>query len=76
MGKWENEIEAAVSILSRAKSACASSGAGISEESGIPTFRDPGGLWEEINPIEAGTVRGLINTLEKNAEKIIPSVHP
>ncbi len=72
MGKWGNEIEAAVSILSKAKRASASSGAGMSEESGIPTFRDPGGLWDEINPIEAGTVRGLINTLEKNAEKIIP----
>ncbi len=72
MGKWKNEIEAAVSILSKAKSACASSGAGISEESGIPTFRDPGGIWEEINPIEAGTARGLVNALEKNAEKIIP----
>jgi len=72
MGKWKQEIEEAVSILSKAKRASASSGAGMSEESGIPTFRDPGGIWDEVNPIEAGTTRGLIHTLEKNAEKIIP----
>jgi NAD-dependent deacetylase len=30
-------------------------GAGISQESGIPTFRDPGGLWESFRPEELAT---------------------
>ena len=34
-------------------------GAGISAESGIPTFRDPGGLWERFDPDEFGTWEGL-----------------
>jgi len=30
-------------------------GAGISAESGVPTFRDPGGLWEKHDPMELAT---------------------
>lgn len=32
------------------KSACVFTGAGVSAESGIPTFRDAGGLWENYRP--------------------------
>jgi NAD-dependent deacetylase len=35
-------------------------GAGISAESGIPTFRDPGGVWERFDPGEFGTWDGLL----------------
>ena len=31
------------------------SGAGISAESGLPTFRDDGGLWEGMDPAEVAT---------------------
>jgi NAD-dependent deacetylase len=34
-------------------------GAGISAESGIPTFRDPGGLWNRFDPERYGTWEGL-----------------
>lgn len=34
-------------------------GAGISAESGIPTFRDPGGVWDRFDPREFGTWEGL-----------------
>lgn len=35
-------------------------GAGISQESGIPTFRDPGGIWERFDPGEYGTWEGVM----------------
>jgi NAD-dependent deacetylase len=34
-------------------------GAGISAESGIPTFRDPGGVWDRFEPEEFATWEGL-----------------
>jgi NAD-dependent deacetylase len=34
-------------------------GAGITAESGIPTFRDPGGVWDRFEPEEFGTWEGL-----------------
>ncbi len=30
-------------------------GSGVSEESGIPTFRDPGGLWDRFDPAQFGS---------------------
>jgi len=50
----------------------ASCGAGISAESKIPTFRDPGGLWDQINPMEAGTAKGLVRAFQKKSDVIIP----
>lgn len=34
-------------------------GAGISAESGVPTFRDPGGLWRNIDPMKVATPEGF-----------------
>jgi NAD-dependent deacetylase len=39
-------------------------GAGISAESGIPTFRDPGGLWEEFEPQELANVDAFLDNPE------------
>ncbi|WP_263793097.1 SIR2 family NAD-dependent protein deacylase [Salinibacter sp.] len=39
-------------------------GAGISAESGIPTFRDPGGLWEEFDPQELANVEAFLDNPE------------
>src|SRR5690349_3889664 len=39
------EIAAAARLLHRARYALALTGAGLSKESGIPTFRGDGGLW-------------------------------
>src|SRR5437763_2155007 len=38
-------------LLAKARSICVLTGAGISAESGIKTFRDAGGLWED-QPVE------------------------
>ena len=48
-------IEEAAMLISGAGRLVAFSGAGVSEESGIPTFRDPGGLWDRYNPSEIGS---------------------
>ncbi len=46
-------------------------GAGVSQESGIPTFRDPGGLWDRFNPMEFGTTQGIIDLARNNPGKLI-----
>lgn len=67
-----NVIRKAAELLAGATNAVASCGAGISAESGIATFRDPGGVWEKLNPAEVGTTRGLLNTLRSAPAKLIP----
>lgn len=36
-------------------------GAGISAESGVPTFRDPGGLWQRFRPEELANVEAFLS---------------
>ncbi len=43
------EYRRAARLIAESKAAVALTGAGISAESGIPTFRGPGGLWEKYN---------------------------
>ena len=50
-----NSIIEAARLLKRAEHAIAFTGAGISAESGIPTFRGKGGLWEKYKPEEIAT---------------------
>ncbi len=35
-------------------------GAGISAESGVPTFRDPGGLWQQFRPEELANIDAFL----------------
>ena len=42
-------------VLSEAKSVCVLTGAGVSAESGIPTFRGPDGLWKKYRIEELAT---------------------
>ena len=42
-------------LLSRAKSICVLTGAGISQESGIPTFRGADGLWKQYRAEDLAT---------------------
>ena len=47
----DDRVAHAVELIRTCQPAVAFTGAGISVESGIPTFRGPGGLWETVDPI-------------------------
>jgi len=53
--------------MSRKKKLVVLTGAGMSAESGIKTFRDRGGLWEEYDVMEVASVEGW----EKNPELVL-----
>jgi NAD-dependent deacetylase len=52
--------DALVERLAAARNVAVLTGAGISAESGVPTFRDPGGLWERFRPEELASVDGFL----------------
>ena len=43
-------------ILSSARRGLALTGAGVSAESGIPTFRGEGGLWKQYDPVKVASI--------------------
>ncbi len=53
-----------VDRLVRAEDVTVLTGAGISAESGIPTFRDPGGIWEKFDPQELANVEAFLDNPE------------
>ena len=66
----DKAIENAARILAEAEDIVAFTGAGISAESNIPTFRDPGGIWDRFDPREVGTTEGIIQFALKNPSRI------
>ena len=50
-----------VQRLSRAAHVTVFTGAGVSAESGIATFRDPGGVWTKFKPEELANVNAFLN---------------
>ncbi|UCH83145.1 MAG: NAD-dependent protein deacylase, partial [Candidatus Latescibacterota bacterium] len=60
MSEFNDALENAARKLAEAGSVVVSSGAGISKESGIPTFRDaPSALWENYNPEQLASPEGF-----------------
>jgi len=51
----EDPFESARRLLGTSSRICVLTGAGFSAESGIPTFRGPGGLWRNFRPEELAT---------------------
>jgi NAD-dependent deacetylase len=49
-----------VARLAAAERVAVLTGAGISAESGVPTFRDPGGLWQRFRPEELANVEAFL----------------
>jgi NAD-dependent deacetylase len=45
-------LQRLIGLLAEAENAVVFTGAGISTESGIPDFRSPGGIWDQMKPIE------------------------
>ena len=58
----ENLIKRASQDIIKAKRVTALTGAGMSAESGIPTFRDKGGFWEKYDPNEYAHIDTFFST--------------
>jgi len=61
----ESVIEQAAMLLAKASSICVSSGAGMSVESGIDTFRGEDGLWSKFNAEELASPEGFARDPDK-----------
>ena len=61
----ENLIKKAAQDIVKAKRVVALTGAGMSAESGIPTFRDKGGFWEKYDPNEYAHINTFYTSPEK-----------
>ncbi|MCX8012601.1 MAG: NAD-dependent deacylase [Desulfobacterota bacterium] len=61
----EDLIRRAAKDIIKAQMVSALTGAGMSAESGIPTFRDPGGFWEKYNPEEYAHIDTFYSQPEK-----------
>jgi NAD-dependent deacetylase len=53
-------IERAADLLARARRGVALTGAGVSAESGIPTFRGEGGLWTKYDPVKVSSIDSFL----------------
>ncbi len=65
----QNKLKDVVNILQQACHTVAFTGAGISAESGIPTFRGKGGIWDKYDPIILE-----IDYFKKNPDKAWPHI--
>ena len=57
----KNHIQAAAEIIKESKYLIALTGAGISKESNVPTFRGEDGLWRNYNAMELATPAAFAN---------------
>jgi len=53
-------VERAAALLAAAHHAVALTGAGVSAESGIPTFRGEGGLWAKYDPVKVSSIDSFL----------------
>lgn len=65
-----SDLEAAARALRAAKRLVVFSGAGVSAESGIDTFRAEGGLWERYPPEEFATPLGLVKLYARDPARL------
>jgi NAD-dependent deacetylase len=53
-------VERAAELLFGARNGLALTGAGVSAESGIPTFRGTGGLWSQYDPVKVASLDNFL----------------
>jgi NAD-dependent deacetylase len=53
-------VERAAQLLAGARRGVALTGAGVSAESGIPTFRGQGGLWTRYDPVKVSSIESFL----------------
>jgi len=53
-------VERAAELLANARAGVALTGAGVSAESGIPTFRGEGGLWTRYDPVKVSSIESFL----------------
>ncbi|HET7465753.1 MAG TPA: Sir2 family NAD-dependent protein deacetylase [Candidatus Dormibacteraeota bacterium] len=58
-------VARAAELVARARNGIALTGAGISAESGIPTFRGEGGLWRQYDPVKVATLDRFLEDPEQ-----------
>ena len=63
--KQDESIALVRERLAKARNVMVITGAGISAESGVPTFRDDKGLWKEFNPLDYATREAFKRDPEK-----------
>ncbi len=63
-------LEEVARLVTRAQRGVALTGAGISEESGVPTFRGGGGIWQSYSPAIYANPLGLVSALLLRPGKI------
>lgn len=74
--------KAAIKSLQTAKKIAVLTGAGISAESGVPTFRDPDGLWAKFKPEELANFDAFMSNPQlvwewyEHRREIVRSVQP
>src|SRR4029077_3794635 len=60
LGPETMSVERAAELMAIARTGVALTGAGISAESGIPTFRGAGGLWSQYDPVKVASIDNFL----------------
>lgn len=68
-------IEAAAASLRQAQRVVVLSGSGVSAESGIPTFREPGGVWDRYRLERYSSVPALARTALSRPGELVRFLH-
>lgn len=55
-----NGLERAADLVAEARRGVALTGAGVSAESGIPTFRGQNGLWKQYDPVKVSSIEHFL----------------